>query len=259
MSENIANYQAERHAFRELLQPDCERRILLFEGKSGSGKSTLLRHCRTHISEESHYIPVDLRGTSLSLAGLFFKMTRQLKNERFAAFADKVAELNGRSAVELKNVAQWGNENQINVALQANNNLSREERLAALTYAWFSDMQAVQRQCMVMMDSFEQANDEMKEWVSGEFLTEVANSENLRVTVAGQTVPDESRIEWAYCCQKWTLYGVKEAEHWMKLVNELGRVVPSEQPLGVLQGLCIAFEGHPAKIMKTIETFPRKS
>lgn len=259
MSENIANYQAERHAFRELLQPDCERRILLFEGKSGSGKSTLLRHCRTHISEESHYIPVDLRGTSLSLAGLFFKMTRQLKNERFAAFADKVAELNGRSAVELKNIAQWGNENQINVALQANNNLSREERLAALTYAWFSDMQAVQRQCMVMMDSFEQANNEIKEWVSGDFLTEVANSENLRVTVAGQTVPDESRIEWAYCCQKYPLYGVKEAKHWLPVVEALGKKIPSDEPFGFLQGICFILDGNPAKIIETIKSFPAKS
>jgi len=259
MTENIANYHEERHAFCELLQPECDRRILLFEGKSGNGKSTLLNHCRAHIPKESHHVPLDLRGSSLSLAGLFFKMTRQLKTEKFQYFADKVAELSGRSAVELKNAAQWGNENQINIALQGSGNLSREERLAALTNAWFMDMQAVQRQCVVMMDTFEQANDEMKEWVSGEFLTEVARSENLRVTVAGQTVPDQSRIEWAYCCQKWTLYGVKEAEHWMKLVDELGRIVPSAQPLGVLQGLCIAFEGHPAKIMKTIEAFPRKS
>jgi len=259
MTENIANYQAERLAFNELLQPDCERRILLFEGKSGSGKSTLLKHCRTHISKESHPIPVDLRGTSLSLAGLFFNMTRRLKNERFAAFADKVAELSGRSAVELKNAAQWGNENQINVALQAGGNLSPDERLAQLTHAWFSDMQAVQRQCVVMMDTFEQANDEMKEWVSGEFLTEVANSENLRVTVAGQIVPDASRIEWGHCCEKWTLYGVKEAKHWLPVVEALGKKIPSPEPFGFLQGICSAFKGNPSEIFEHIKNFPAKS
>jgi energy-coupling factor transporter ATP-binding protein EcfA2 len=259
MSENIANYQAERLAFNELVQPECERRILLFEGKSGSGKSTLLTHCRTHIPKESHHIPVDLRGTSLSLAGLFFKMMRQLKNELFRAFSDKVAELSGRSAVELKNVAQWGNENQIHVALQGSTNLSREERLAALTNAWFSDMQAVQRQCVVMMDTFEQANDEMKEWVSGDFLTEVANSENLRVMVAGQCVPDVSRIEWGHCCEKWILDGVREAIHWMPVVEALGKSIPSVEPFGFLQGICSAFEGDPAKIIEFIKRLPRKS
>lgn len=259
MTENIANYHAERLAFKELVQPECERRILLFEGKSGSGKSTLLKHCRTHIPKESHPIPVDLRGTSLNLVGLFLNTTHQLKNESFAVFFDKLAELSGRSAVGLKNVAQWGNENQINVALQANNCLSREEQLSMLTHAWFSDMQAVQRQCVVMMDTFEQANKEIKEWVSGEFLKKVANSENLRVTVAGQSVPDDSRIEWAYCCQKWTLKGVKETEDWMKLVNELGRKVPDDNPSSFLRGICTGLNGNPKQIMEIIETFPRTS
>jgi len=259
MTENIANYQAERHAFRELLQPGCDRRILLFEGKSGNGKSTLLNHCRAHIPKESHHVPLDLRGTSLSLAGLFFKMIRQLKTEKFQYFADKVAELSGRSAVELKNAALWGNENQINVALQGGGNLSREERLAALTHAWFSDMQAMQRHCVVIMDTFEQANNEMKEWVSGEFLTEVANSENLRVTVAGQSVPDVSRIEWSYCCQKWILDGVREAKHWLPVVETLGKTIPSVEPFGFLQGICSAFEGDPAKIIDFIKKLPAKS
>ena len=260
MTENIANYHEERHAFCELLQPECERRILLFEGKSGSGKSTLLNHCRTHIPKDSYHISADLRGTNSSLAGLFFKMTRQLKKERFTAFTDKVAELSGRStSVELKNAVQWGNENQINVALQGGGNLSREERLAALTHAWFSDMQAMQRHCVVIMDTFEQANNEMKEWVSGEFLTEVANSENLRVTVAGQSVPDVSRIEWSHCCEKWTLYGVKEAKHWLPVVEALGKTIPSVEPFGFLQGICSAFEGDPAKIIDFIKKLPAKS
>ena len=257
MSENIANYQAERHAFCELLQPECERRILLFEGKSGSGKSTLLRHCRTYISKESNYIPVDLRGTNLTVVSFLLRVTRLLRNEHFSAFDCKVAELSEQSTMELKHVAQWGNENQINVALQANNNLNREERLTALTHAWFLDMQAIQQQCVVMIDTFEQADNEMEEWVSGEFLTRVVDSENLRVIVAGQTVPDQSRIEWGHCSQKWTLFGVKDAKHWLPVVEALGRKIPSDQPFSFLQGICFAFEGNPAAIMRIIQNFPR--
>ncbi len=151
-----------------------------------------------------------------------------------------------------------GINNHISVALHADNPQDRSYRRAALTEAWFEDVQQLAEPFLVVFDTYEAATAEIQEWLSGPFLARVATADPLRVVIAGQTVPDKLNIEWSQCCHEHRLYGVPEARHWLPVIEAMGRYIPDEPPLIWLAGVCHALQGKPAEIIKIIEGLPRR-
>jgi hypothetical protein len=144
------------------------------------------------------------------------------------------------------------------VALQAENLVDREERRTTLTNAWFEDVRALESMILISIDTYEQASTEFARWINGPFLYRVAQSASLRVLIAGQQVPDlcEHLAEWGRCCQIYELQGVKEAVHWMPVVEARGRYVPDADPLSYMAGICDALGGCPGDILNIISRFP---
>lgn len=165
----------------------------------------------------------------------------------------KLSDLSGISVNIARNKIR-GSDNQIRVVLQADNPAVREEHRTIMTGALFEDLRKLDRIFLVAFDTYEQATTEVKDWISGPFLTRTTTAGKVRVAVAGQEIPDPNTIEWDYCCEKYELFGVREAKHWMPVIESLGLMTPDEQWLA---GVCFALNGRPDLIMQTIERLPR--
>ncbi len=67
----LADYHDQRNAFLALLEPDCAKRILLFSGETGTGKTSLIMDCQKDVCDPVYLIPIQLRGTVVSIAEIF--------------------------------------------------------------------------------------------------------------------------------------------------------------------------------------------
>jgi len=256
----FANYQDERKAFMSLLNPDCEKRIMLFYGESGTGKTALMMICQNDVCEPVYHVPIQLRNSAVNVAELFSRTGSLIGWSRFPCFTRRVTHMNKSPELNLniQGNKQAGMGNMINVALTTENLVDRKERWVHLTEAWFEDISEMEFPVLLTMDTYEQAATEMKEWVSGPFLYRAAHCNNIRVVIAGQKVPESKNIEWGNCCDLHELYGVREAKYWLPVVEDLGRIIPEEPQLTYLAGICHALAGRPEAIMKIIQGFPRK-
>jgi hypothetical protein len=258
MTTTLADYENERRAFEALLQDACPQRILLLHGESGSGKTSLLKHCQHRLQSTVAHVPIQLRGSTVDVAEIFYRAGRAVSWERLRQFTGQVAQLQQAATVKIDRNWLLGINNHISVALQADSPQDRSYRRAALTEAWFEDVQALGEPLLMVFDTYEAATVEIKEWLSGPFLARVATANPVRVVIAGQSVPDRHNIEWGNCCLEHRLYGVPEARHWLPVIEALGLYIPGESPLDWLAGVCYAVQGKPAEIIKIIQTLPRR-
>ncbi len=256
MTTTLADYEHERRAFEALLQDPCPQRILLLHGESGSGKTSLLTHCQHRLQSTVAHVPIQLRGSTVDMAEIFYRAGRAVRWERLRQFTGQVAQLQQSASVKVDRNWLLGINNHISVALQADNPLDRAYRRAALTEAWFEDVAALPEPLLMVFDTYEQATAEIREWLDGPFLARVATVDRVRVVIAGQSVPDRHNIEWGNCCLEHRLYGVPEAAHWLPVIEALGLYIPNESPLNWLAGVCHALQGKPAAIAKVIEGLP---
>jgi len=251
----IANYKEHTQAFNALLQKDCNKPILLFKGESGTGKSTLLKNCRTLIQKDIHQVSVDLRNTS-NVMQIFYKLVESLTLEHFDNFKQHLDEITRQLNINVNGNTQGGVGNIINIECENAALEQRAERYTVLTNAWTKEINNLHNPCVLLIDVYEQANSEIKRWIDGDLLSCAADSRQMRVVIAGKSVPES--FEWDYRCELKELYGVPEAEEWLPVVKAMGRRIPAQNPIDFLAGICYTLKGNPSEIVKTIEGFPRQ-
>lgn len=253
----LADFERERQAFASLLQPDCRKRILLLAGESGAGKTTLLTYCLAQMPQQMLHVPIQLRGSVVGVAEIFYRSGNGLGWDRLPRFTRQVADLQSGPHVQVDGNFISGINNSIDIVLQADRLSDRQQRRAELTEAWFEDLKALDCPALIALDTYEQAATEVKAWVDGPFLARVARLEKLRVLVAGQEVPEANNIEWGHCCETYSLFGVPEARHWLPVLQAMRRHIPFDDPLPWLAGVCAAFKGRPKDIRQFLEGLPR--
>lgn len=255
---SIANYKEHRAAFSALLKEDCDKPILLFKGESSMGKSTLIRHCRTQIDKNTIHVLVDLR-TTTNVLQIFYKLTECLPVEHFDNFKQQVDELNRRFNININGNKLEGDNNTLTVELNAlfeDTTLEqRADRYTALTKAWAKEINNLNGLCVLLIDVYEKASSEIKLWIDGDLLNCAAKSGQLRVMIAGQSVPES--LEWEHCCESKELVGVHDAAEWIPVVSAMGRKAPKEPLLTYLTAMCSLLDGNPDKIVQWIKAkFP---
>lgn len=255
MNRTFANYHTQRAAFRALFVENCSHRILLLKGDSGSGKSSLLRACLTERPENANLVAIELRNTLMGVEEILSRSTLSIGKEHLPRYTKCVHELaNRKSHVNVSDVTQMGEKNNLSVTLNIQNLRESEQR--SLTEAWFEDVNEMRAPLIVAFDTYELAITEVKNWISGSFLSRSANCSTLRVAIAGQDVPEPGIEAWGQCYALHELFGVREAKEWMPVVEALGKVIPAENPLDWMAGTCNALKGKPKEIMEIIKTLP---
>ncbi|VAW38793.1 hypothetical protein MNBD_CHLOROFLEXI01-1148, partial [hydrothermal vent metagenome] len=133
---------------------------------------------------------------------------------------------------------------------------SRLTRYQLLSDAWFADSMQFETPFLLAIDAYETASTLFDRWFSQDFLVGVANASQMRVVVAGQTVPAMQEA-WSFCASLQELEGIHEAKEWLAWAEAVGYQVPS---LEVLAGVVLALKGNPSQIIEVIKTqFPRSN
>lgn len=256
MSRPLANYQVEQAQILRLYEDDPAERIMLVRGASGSGKTELVRHCLSQRGTQTVQIPVQLRQEAGSVAEVLFRTGSKLGWRNFEQFRTQVAALQKVPTINIANNRMLG-KNEIAVALQASSMEDKINRRTLLTSAWFEDIAATGRRLLFAFDTYEDAGPEMRTWLCGAFLARVADLPQIRVLIAGQEVPDAHNIEWGPCCaEPCELTGVHDPRHWLPVMEKLGKVVPTGDPLEMLAWICRRYKGDPKPIADMIRSFP---
>jgi hypothetical protein len=250
----LADYHEQCGAFTALLQPTCQANILLFSGASGSGKTTLVNACLDKVPAHVTSIPIQMRGSATTVPEIFRRVGEKRAWRKMNNF---IAALQTIPQVLVDTNRLIGIGNQINVALDAPP-ADRDQRRATLTHAWFDDLRALDDLLLIALDTYEDATPEVQQWIAGPFLACAVEIPSLRILIAGQKVPNPHNIEWGSCCTHHELYGVPEAEHWLPVIEAMGRYIPVDPPETWLAGVCHALKGAPKDIMQVIEGLPSK-
>lgn len=257
MSTSLANYHSERRAFESLLDPNCDKQILMFRAESGFGKTRLLSYCRSRAVQSTSCINIDLKGGAVNVAEIFSLSGGKLGWEGLPIFTNRVASFEGNLELSMDKNQIAGINNRI-TAIINKDPTDQNQRRASLTEAFFADLNALQGQVLFVLDTFEKATIEVQEWIDGPFLARIEQTKKVRALIAGQKIPDEGNIGWGHSCTVHDLYGVKDAEHWVPIVEELNRQVPYGDPMTYMAGVCYALNGRPSEIMQAIRGLPVK-
>jgi hypothetical protein len=234
--------EAEIAIFENMLRDKTEEKILIIVAKSSFGKSTLLREYVRRRPTNFHFADIDFKVGSTTLPELFSRLCDKLGEEkRFPKFY-----------AELHNVARQSNiasnfmvgQNQIENYLVGQNEQDRQLKISALTETFFADLRTLGK-TLIILDTFERADDSLKKWMADSFLPRIYHSKNLYVVISGQGMPEQT-LEWE--CEHIELHGISH-EHWHKYAESIG----VKEPMDFFRGYCLACQGNPYQIKTLID------
>jgi len=247
----LANRTKEVEFFKKMLRGDIFQRILLIQAASGMGKTSLLTEfaslCPVH-AEAVILVKIDLKSAQTGIAYIFSRLQRRLGENKFINF-NKALNNFLSAGVEVSDNQIEGTENQIQVILNAESEEARNFRLSKLQEAFFRDLQAVKKPILIMFDTFNLAPASVAVWVGGGFLVEVADVENVRVVIAGQTVPKPT-FEWNDLAATHCLEKIDDIEAWYSFTQ--AKKLPFERE--AVKAFVRCFQGNPDAIVKIFES-----
>ena len=256
--EPLANRTQELKTLREIVTGKNSRRIFLIEGKSGSGKTNLLGQfcyqCPSHIL----CVAIDLKSAQSGIHYIFNTLRRRLGSQNFPHLDRQVKEFLKRDNINVtvSGSKMRGRDQQLQVILNFEQDTEkllrvdesiRKFRLSAMKNALFQDLRMIQQPICLIFDTFNEASDELKSWLGGEFLSEVVDSPNLRIVIAGQQVPKPT-IEWMNLHESCPLEAINDVEEWWKFAQNKQLVCTRD----AVKAIALAFDGKPDDIVKTL-------
>jgi len=239
-----ADRETELKLFESMIAGQCEESILLIEAPGQMGKSTLLSTFERRCLRAGQLCAlVDLKGGSVGLDELFYRICDDLDWDRFPRFWEQVAALaHPNVVVNIGKNVMFGQQ-QITVALKADNEADRRQRLTCLTQALFQDLRACAERLVLIFDTYQQADPLVKEWLIGPCLARARRTPNLTVVIAGRHIPPEP-TECQSHCHRHFLSGVRDVRAWQSYAERRGWVIQAEW----IEGFCVATQGDPYQI-----------
>jgi len=213
-----------RRAFHAALEGKLPR-VMTVRADSGKGKSRLIGSFRQECKERS--IPValldfkSLQGhDTFAVLGLVRYFLRTLS---FPNYDARVAEyLNAPSpGVTLENVHLTAS----NLgSITAGDPQRRRVILGQLTDALLRDLEAAcaQHCAVLLVDTFEQADDEIKNWITGQLIPGACDLAGLVTVVAGQETPRMDPALWQGVYDHFDLPPGLTWEDWLEYAQAVG-------------------------------------
>lgn len=203
------------------------------------GKTSLLRRFKQECPLEIRYVPFECKGV-VSIASFLSQVVVDLGREQFPSFITKVRVfVQGGVDFSENDIAA---EKTISIAINANVDLATQGyRLEELQEAFFNDLSKLQYQTVVALDTYQLANDDLRDWIESKWLRAVERQlKNVVTVIAGQSVPDSNNVVWGDECAHFTLAPIQEVDAWCRFCPSL--------PKDAIKGLVIVGKGHPKDI-----------
>ena len=132
----LANRTKELTQFTRMVTRQCEERIFLIEAPSGCGKTSLLLRFEAECPHSVKSAWVDLKAAQTGAPYVFSRIRKKLGTGNFPKF-DRAVQQFMAGGVEISGNAIQGQENQIQVILNVQDENLRDLRLVALREAFF--------------------------------------------------------------------------------------------------------------------------
>ena len=248
----LANYKKEQEQFQALLDPQNPQRILMFQGESGAGKTRLLEHCMSQVPAHISYLSIQMRGQDTTELDVFYRFGRRIGWDLLPTFVRQVAKFSSNPDAHKDITWRYELRQHLQTIMYLESLVKQKKILEMLTDALFADLHRFQTPCLLVFDTYEKATPELDKWFSHQFLTSVADTNNVYVLIAGTELPIQS-ADWGYCCSYHELRGILDAEAWLPVAQAMGRKFPS---IDYLAGVCDVLKGNPHKILAYLRTLP---
>jgi len=254
--KTLANFEKEQTLFTEFIESGNDPNILLFQGGSGSGKSHLVEHCLRSVPDIPSLL-IKMQSGQDSMPFLFTKMGSQRGWDKLPNFTRIVANLLEEPNRFDDPLWQAGMYDHLREIGKISDIESRLSRYQLITKAWFADSWQFDAPFLLAIDTYENVSPLFDHWFSSSFLTTVAtNSQQVRVIVSGQTMP-EIRTDLSFCSAHQELKGIHDVHAWQVWAEAVGYQISSPDALAnVVQTL----DGNPSQIIEVIKIkFPKRN
>ena len=241
------NHDEARQVLSRALAADGPR-LITVRADSGKGKSTLLSWFEDECqSQDTPCASLTFREVrSFDAFQVLDALAQKLKGCKFKEYQKRVREHMGAAgaAVTIQNVTLDGS--QISgIQAIASDPTRRRYVLAQLTDAWLADVNAFaarRRRVVLMLDTFEEASDEVKMWL-GNALQSLRETTNVLLLVAGREKVTVDAARWGDECCELELPAELEYHWWREYAEGTGAL--GELGEKMLQRYHKKFRGDP--------------
>lgn len=232
-----------------MLSQKHPERIFLVRASSESGKSVLLAELAKHATGKlgvSSCARINLKGEPL-LATVLDRICVDLGRETFPRFSSSGVPAPIQIRADLQG-AKFRDENAVTVAPH----IHQPGSLSSLTLATrlIADLSARVAPCVLIIDTFEQANAETSNWIVQQLLPLVRSVLRLWVVIAGKDVPpaEQYPLEWGDLAKFHDLPPVSSADDWHEYACQRYPNFPRHD----LEVVCRGLFSRPAAIEEFI-------
>jgi len=112
---------------------------------------------------------------------------------------------------------------------------------------------------LLLIDTFEQASQEVKDWLERDVLARLHACPALRVVVCGQSVPNQQHTVWRDHAQSFDLKPIFDIQAWQEFCvkNSRSTSLP-EDVIQFIQKLTFTFEGDPKQISPILSLYTER-
>ena len=208
--------------FRRLLAGDSPHRLLRLTGDAKMGKSHLLRHVFVEIAGEEGVpsVLLDLREATKSVRDLLAEIERGLRDHLDCSGYQR-AERDSLTpgSISIKRTVFFKSRVKVSTAGDA------WDIARLLTVQLAIDLGEADRLAVVLVDAAEQASTTTQQWLSQTLLPELCRLPQLRVVVAGRTLPEPSS-SYAPHCMNHRLDKVEDPQAYVVFCRDAGIPCP---------------------------------
>ncbi len=247
----LANRTKEIDYFQKMVSWNSPKQILLLESPPGFGKTDLLLKFAEICPEGVLAVQVNLKSACVGIPYVFWRIKNAIGPSHFPRFKAGV-----QNYLRPDNIIITDNEvlGQMDIQLAlGSNEQTQKYHLMELQEMFFQDLQKVKKTVVILFDTFNEASTDIRRWLSGAFLAAVTNCENLRVVIAGQSVP-ERNCEWDRNCHKCHLGRIDDEQAWYEFTQEMELSLSQE----IVAKFVAALEGNPKKLKEAFETLSKQ-
>ena len=221
MSLPTINMQEAIDQFHQLMQPDCEFRVLRLLGEAKLGKSHLVTKLFPHLGQtiyQARYAVLDLRNPAQDIADILHAACNWLGGMiNFPTYAAAHRDWLNRPIIQVSGLQALLSRIQV----KAPEETDESHKMARhLTTQFVADLrQLTIAPVLLIFDQLDDANPANQDWLIDTLLVQLAPLTHVRVVVAGRTMPEASGSYAAICCS-YELLPVHEDQAYINYCRE---------------------------------------
>jgi len=225
-----ANFENELEIFKQLLKLGTKKSLLTIQAKSLYGKTTLLSEYEQVCKDSGYlYAKINLK-RSYDPHCILDYLGEQIGQENlpnYWALSEKM--ILGDSSILIENASFYFSDLRVSQISPKDS----KGRYRLLSIEFFQDAASLTREqpAAFIFDHYEQATEEIREWMQYDFLPKLHRVPNIITVIAGQNVP-ASDEDWQSLHQP-ILLGEISVKHWVSYAGKLGLSL-SEDDVGMI-------------------------